>query len=95
MSSRKKVDSRLRGNDRCGMILDGEARNLSLPFTVGYARNFALEPKEFRDRSFSPSGGRTLQSDKLTDSSLGFRTGRPGAPRGSEAMHNSRLAVQN
>jgi hypothetical protein len=68
MSSRKKVDSRLRGNDRCGMILDGEARNLSLPFTVGYTRNLAVEPNEFRDRSFSSNGGKTSRGDKLTES---------------------------
>jgi hypothetical protein len=45
-----------------------KSENLALAFTVGYARNLALEPKEFRDRSFSPSGGKTPKSDKLTDS---------------------------
>jgi len=43
-------------------------RTLPLPFAVGYAGNLALEPKEFRDRSFSPNGGRTAHSDKLTES---------------------------
>jgi hypothetical protein len=31
----------------------GKRRNLALPFMVGYTRDFALEPREFRDRSFS------------------------------------------
>jgi hypothetical protein len=48
---------------------DGE--DLPLPFAVGYTRNLALEPKEFRDRSFSPNGGRAARSDKLSDSSTG------------------------
>jgi hypothetical protein len=45
-----------------------KSENLALPFTVGYARDLALERKEFRDRSFSSNGRRTRQSDKLTDS---------------------------
>jgi hypothetical protein len=39
-------------------------------------RRIALEADEFRDRSFSPSGGRAAQSDKIPDSSTGFRTWR-------------------
>ena len=45
-----------------------KSENLALPFQVGYARNFAVEPKEFRDRSFSSSGGRTIWGDKLSGS---------------------------
>jgi hypothetical protein len=37
----------------------GKRRNLALPLMVGYTRNFPLEPKEFRDRSFSWSERRT------------------------------------
>jgi hypothetical protein len=72
-----------------------KSESLALAFTVGYARKLAVEPKEFRDRSFSPSEGRVAQHDKLTDSSASFRTWRRGAPRGSEAMHNSQFAIQN
>jgi hypothetical protein len=45
-----------------------KSENLALVCMVGYARNLALEPKEFRDRSFSSNGGKTPRSDKLSDS---------------------------
>jgi hypothetical protein len=45
-----------------------KSENLALAFTVGYTRNLALEAKEFRDRSFSPSGGRSVRCDKLSGS---------------------------
>jgi hypothetical protein len=49
-----------------------KSENLALASTVGYARNLALEAKEFRDSSFSWSGRRTPKSDKLTDYSADF-----------------------
>ena len=50
-----------------------KSENLALAFTVGYARNLALEPKEFRDRSFSPKGRSSAYKDTLSESSVGSR----------------------
>jgi hypothetical protein len=68
---------------------------VTLWVTVDCGRNPALKLKEFRDRSFSPSGGMSAQSDKVTDSSRAFELAGSGKNKSRLAAYEPSFSPQS